>query len=131
MTKGYNKLHGSVKVTGNVMKAVDAFKSNNGSGVFEKEELSTYLRGLRKADYDHTELLFECMRSRLRMTNSLHLRYDRGGNPYYWGVFARANGNEEVKIVGHSGILELVKLYRDGEVQIDFTLEDLIDEALS
>lgn len=131
MITGYNKLHGTVKATGNVMKAYDAFKSNNENGVFEKDEFSKFLRGLRKEDYEHTENLFNCLKERLRMTNSLRLRKDRGENLYYWGDFARANGNEGVKIIGHPGILELIKLYRDGKVQIDFTMDELVDEALS
>lgn len=131
MSNGYNKLHGSVKATGNVMEAFDAFKSNSANGVFEKEDFLRFMRGLRTEDYEHTDNLFKCLKERLRMTNSLRLRKDRGDNLYYWGEFARVNGNEGVKIIGHPSILELIKLYRDGKVQIAFTLEDLIDEALS
>jgi len=130
--KLFEKLHGSSVATGATMTAKEAFKSeNNPNGPFDKDGLITYLKSLRKEDCDHLENLFSCMNEGLRMTNSLMGRYDKAGNLYYWATFARANANEGIKILDHEGVVKLVKLYRDGKVKIDFTIDDLVNEALS
>ena len=128
----FQKLHGSSTKTGAIMTAKEAFKSeNNSNAFFEKESLMTHLKSLRKEDCDHLDNLFKFMGEGLRMSNSLNRRYDKFGNPYYWGSFIRANANEGVKILEHDGLIELIKQYRDGKIKIDFTIDELVDEALS
>jgi hypothetical protein len=130
--KLFEKLQGPSTVTGAAMTAREAFKSeSNPNGIFEKEELITYLKSLSEVDCQHLETLFSCMHEELRMINSLMKRHDKAGNPYYWLNFLRAKAQEGVKILHHEGLLNLIKLYRDGKVKIDFTIDDLVDEALS
>lgn len=130
--KLFEKLNGSSTMTGATMTAKEAFKSeNNPNGILEKEDWIAHLKSLRKEDCEHVENLFSSMSEGLRMTNSMMGRYDKGGNLYYWATFARANANEGIKILHHDGLIKLVKLYRDGKIKIDFTIDDLVDEALS
>lgn len=130
MRKGFAQLHGTTKSVDNLMSAEDAFKCNNPNGYLEKQSFIEFVRRLRVEDYDHLDTFFRCLYERLRNTNSLRIRKDRGDQLYYWVDFSRANGNEGVKVIAHPGIVDMLLAYRDGKFKPDFMLDDLISEAL-
>lgn len=130
MKTGYSLVHGAAKAADNLMSAEDAFKCNNPNGYLDKKSFIEFVKGLRIQDYDHLDTFFKCLYERLRNTNSLRERKDRGDQLYYWVDFPRANGNEGVKVVAHPGIVAMLLDYRDGKFKPDFMLDDLISEAL-
>lgn len=132
--RGFSKLHGVDYSTNDAvtLTAKNVWKENDQiNGVLTKAPFMELLRNLRPEDYDHTEKLIECLRQQRRLANSLKMRKDRGKQLYYWAEFYQPNGNEGAKVIGDPELLELVKLYREGKVIIDFTIDDLIDEGLN
>ena len=114
------------------LTAKNVWKDNDQvNGVLTKTNFMAILRNLRQEDYDHTEKLFEHLKEQRRLVNSLKMRKDRGKQLYCWAEFYQPNGNEGAKVIGDPELLELVKLYREGKVIIDFTIDDLIDEGLN
>lgn len=132
--KGFAKLHGIENTNTSVvtLSAETIWKENNSvSGVLTKSTFMPFIRSLRAEDYDHTEALIEFLRTKRRLASGLKQRNDRGGNSYYWASFSKPMGSEGAKVMAHPDLLNLVEKYINGEVLIDFTMDELIDQGLS
>jgi hypothetical protein len=135
MKKGYALIHGAGKTPDDLISARDAFKCNDKNGYLDKQSFLDFVRSLRTDDYDYLDLFFKCLHEGLRNTNSLRQRKDRGNNFYYWLVFPRANGNEELKVIAHPGIVKLAdhinKVLNQRKPRIKFSFKMPTKSAVS
>lgn len=131
--RGFEKLHGVDHTSSDavILTAKTVWKENNPkTGVLTKSNFIQFIQNLRVEDYDHTEALLVFLRAKKRMMNPFKPRMDKSKQLYYWAEFYQPNGNEGVKIIGDAELFELVKQYREGFIEIDFDIDDLIDEGL-
>lgn len=128
----YDKIHGQSQGDGSLNLTAKQFlgKDPNVKGVFnDSKSFLKYVSGLRRVEVDYLDQLFNHMQEGHRMTGALTTRVDKGNNPYQFPNFQRAKGTSGVKVVITPEMSHLLKSYIDGKIAINFTLEELYEEA--
>lgn len=89
-----------------------------------------YVKSLTEAEFEQLEQFFDFVKKENRIVGSLVTRTDRAERSYIFPNFLRNRGTTGVKLIMEPSIIKFLNLYMDSKIAIDFTLEDLVDEAL-
>lgn len=89
-----------------------------------------YVKSLTEVEFEQFEQFFDFVKKENRIVGSLVTRTDRAEKSYVFPNFLRNRGTTGVKLVMEPSIIKFLNLYMDSKISIDFTLEDLVDEAL-
>lgn len=92
-------------------------------------ELISYCKSLRISELKQLEQLFNCLKSNDRIANYTVATPDKGGRDYTFINIAKTRGTMGLKLIMESGIDDFFIDYVNGEVAINFTLEELVAEA--
>lgn len=99
-------------------------------GYSTSDEFLSYGRGLRPSELEQLEQAFNFFKSGLRVVGSLVTRYDRSNRAYQHPSFLQGRSNVGTKIILEGGMNEFLQDYMSGEFSINFTLQELIQEAM-
>jgi hypothetical protein len=136
MNKIFLKLNGTTsvpKVSGSTrLVTAKGFLGKDGStGYFKPDELLDYARSLREPEIEQADQTFQCVNAGLRTTGSFVTRVDKGGRQYTYLTFNKINASVGLKVILEGGMKQFINDYQDGKISIDFTLEQLVEEAMN
>jgi len=102
-----------------------------GPSYFKPEAFVQFAKSLRPKEISELQEVFTGMAEGLRIGGSIAARTDRGGRKYAFVTVNRTNANTGGKYILEGGTIPFLKDYVDGKFVIDFTLEQLVEEAMN
>ncbi|MGI4727814.1 MAG: hypothetical protein ACRYGB_04505 [Janthinobacterium lividum] len=106
------------------------FLGKEGSFQFiSPEELFEFNDDGREQDVEEMSAFFDLVKQGYRIVPNRKHRKDRGGNQYKYQDFNRNGNTEGVKVVSIGKIFDFISGLYDNKFTIDFTYDDLIEEA--
>lgn len=130
----YSKLHGGSKVSGRGRTQVTAksfLGKEEGPNYSNCEKFLTYGKSLREHEVEQLDQFFGFVKEGVQIIGSLITRQDKSNRMYHHPEFNLMNSKQGVKIILEAGMAEFIKDYQKGKIYIDFTLEELIEEAMN
>ena len=130
----YSKLHGGSQgsnLNQNLVTAKAYLGKETGSNYSTPEKFVSYAKSLREHEVEQLQQFFDFVKNGKRIVGTLIGRKDRAGRPYLHPSFHMANSSQGVKVIIEGGLGAFIKDYQEGKVTIDFTLEELVEEALN
>jgi hypothetical protein len=107
-----------------------AFLGKDGKSAYiEPKTLLHFIDTARTEDIEEMESFFNLVKEDLKMAINRRINVDRGGNRYKYENFIRPKGPEGVKVQIIGEIERFIKEYQQGKFSINFTLEQLVEEA--
>jgi len=103
---------------------VDDFK-----GYTNGDEFTAYLDSLRDPEFDDLAEFFGCVAQGLKLSNVSRVRRDRAQREYIYPVPIQPKSGSGLKVILEAGMLRFVEDYVKGEVEIDFSFDELSTEA--
>ena len=91
--------------------------------------LLQFIDTARNEDIEEMDSFFSLIKENLKMAINRRELTDRGGNKYKYENFLRPKGPEGVKVVLIGDMQRFITEYQQGAFTIDFTLEELVEEA--
>ena len=99
-------------------------------GYIAPTTLLSYCRSLREGELKQKAIFYQSIKDRLRILDCSIPKEDKGGRLYTFIGFKKPLGNVNVKLILESGMDKVLDDYLNGKLEINFTLEELITEAL-
>lgn len=132
----YNKLHGGAQGSTNAPARVFSAaqflgKDPEAKGYTNPTSFLAYAESLRPIEADQLETVFGFFKENVRIVGAMPKRYDRAKRQYVHPEFLLGNARQGCKIILEAGMYQFLTDYMNGLVGIDFTADELIDEALS
>jgi hypothetical protein len=109
--------------------AADFFGKNGKPGYSTSEEFLEYGETLTPSDEEHLRKGANYMKEGLRTDGGSEIRRDVAGKQYQYYRFYKSRSTPGVKFILTTSIIRLINDYQNGLITIDFTLDDLINEA--
>ncbi|WP_423149205.1 hypothetical protein [Rubrolithibacter danxiaensis] len=132
--KLFNKLHGGSEGSGHDGSLITAkvfLGKEDGTNYFTAKGFVEYAKSLREHEVEQLEQFFEFVKNGHRIVGTLITRKDKAGRPYQHPPFHMAKSSQGVKVITEGGMAVFIKDYQEGRITINFTLEELIEEALN
>ena len=128
-----NGAQGAPKAAGNtpVISAKQFFGIEGGKQYCQPGMFISYAKSLRENEIEQLEQFIDCMNDGLRTIGTVTTRRDKGGRQYSYLNFVKINATVGIKVILEAGMKQLISDYQDGKIAIDFTLEQLVEEALN
>lgn len=104
-------------------------KIPNIKGITNSEEFLVYGESLRDEEVQQLGQFFGFLKNGINVTGSLIKRNDKGDRQYIFTNFLRGKATTGTKIILTPWMDEFVNSYVDGRITINFTLDELIEEA--
>lgn len=104
-------------------------KVPNIKGITISEEFLKYGESLRDEEVQQLGQFIDFAKHGINVTGSLIKRKDKGGRPYVFTNFLRGKATTGTKIILTPWMDEFINSYIDGRLTINFTLDELIEEA--
>jgi hypothetical protein len=111
------------------ISAADYLGKNGKPGFDTPEGLLTYGNSLTSSDEAYLRKFFGFVKQGLRSDGGSELRKDVVGRQYQFITFYLPKSRPGVKLVVSGSLLHFFGQYQNGNIVIDFTLDDLIEEA--
>lgn len=130
----FYKLHGGSKGSGRgrTLVTVKSFLGKEeGPSYSNSEKFLNYGKSLREHEIEQLEQFFGFVKEEVQIIGSLITRQDKGNRKYQHPEFNLMNSKQGVKIIVEAGMADFIKDYQKGKIYIDFTLEELIEEAMN
>lgn len=130
----FNKLHGGSKVPGRGRQQVTAksfLGKEEGPNYSTSENFLKYGKSLREHEVEQLEQFFGFVKDDIQIIGSLFTREDKGHRKYQHPEFNLLNSKQGVKIISEAGMANFIKDYQMGKIYIEFTLAELIEEAMN
>ena len=102
-----------------------------GTRYFTSEAFIAFAKSLRPQEVDQLDQVFSSMKEGLRVVGSLVKRKDKGGRDYTYLNTNRVNATIGAKFILEQGMTSFLEDYMNGKFIVGFTLEELIDEAMT
>jgi len=93
------------------------------------EDFLSFGESLRAKEAQDWAKLIACLQKGMRMDGNPSTGVDVAQRPYTYHRFYKAKAVIGFKMINGAGMPQLITDYQDGNIAIDFTLEDLIQEA--
>ncbi len=131
--KIYNKLHQETGGKGPQGLTARQFlnKEPNVKGYSHPTLFLEHLKSLRPPELEQQEQLFDFCKNGVRIIGSAITRLDRSNRSYQHPTFLTGNTQTGCKVILEAGMKEFLLDYRAGKVTINFTLEELVEEAMN
>ncbi len=130
----YSKLHSGAANSGNnpgVLTAKEALGKEGSRQYFQPNNLITHLRSLRLPDCNFLEGIVNEMLQNQKIDDTGTERSDKGNRPYRFYQTRKNNGQKGYKVILEAGMKNFIEDYIAGKFTINFTLEELHEEALN
>ena len=130
----FNKLHGGSQGPSRAGKLVTTkmFLGKEGYNPYmAPEEVVSYAKSLRPHELEQMEEYFHCLKRGLRQTGPVITRIDKGNRPYQHPLFHDTSSTPTMKVIIEGGMKAFVADCRSGAIHINFTFDELIEEALN
>lgn len=129
----FNTLHGGSQGSGRDPITAKEFLGKEGSRKYPSsiEAFLTYCKSLRELEIEQLEQFFSNVKAGRRYIGTIVTRMDKGNRPYKYITFNNLGGNRGVKVVVNEWMNKFINDYYDHKIQIDFTLEQLVEEAMN
>ena len=114
---------------GNSITAFDFFKENNPNGYYFKPEFLKVTESLERNEPEQFVEILENLEKGYRIKLETKVRIDKSGKEYIWVDFIFARAVRGLKLVGDAGMVKFISDYAHGKINVDFTIDDLTDEA--
>lgn len=116
---------------GRKLTAKQFFKENDANGYFTKPDFVKYVNGMVNNEADEFVGLISNFKDGAKIDLKFQLREDKAKRQYAWIEFQFAKAKKGFKVVVDGDILRFIEQYAVGLIKVDFTAEDLSDEALN
>lgn len=100
-------------------------------GYSDPETVILYAKSLRAQEIEQLEQFFNYVRNGVRIIGSLVTRKDRSNRSYQHPTFLNGRSSTGTKVILEAGMKDFLNDYMEGKVSINFTLEELVEEALN
>jgi hypothetical protein len=120
---------GILPTSSDVLTAAKFLGKDGSTPYVEPKTLLHFIDTARTEDVEEMQSFFGLVKEELKMAINRRINTDRGGNPYKFENFIRPKGPEGVKLMLIDNIQQFVADYQAGKITINFTLEDLVEEA--
>jgi hypothetical protein len=129
----YNKLHQDSGGKANRGLTAKQFlsKEPNVKGYSNPTLFLEYLKSLRPPELEQTEQFFDFCKRGVRIIGSVVTRTDRSNRSYQHPAFLDGNTQTGCKVILEAGMKEFLQDYRSGKVSINFTLDELVEDAMN
>lgn len=127
----FQKLEGAQTGRSTTLTAKDFFRDNNPKGYFTKQEFIDYATGLVRDEPNQFIDFIEQFQNGARLNSKLQIRNDRSGRQYVWVEFNYARASRGYKVIVSCDILRFIQEYATGQINVDFTTEELSIEAVN
>ncbi len=130
----FNKLHGGSEGSGRGRTQVTAksfLGKEEGPNYSTSDNFLKYAKSLREHEVEQLDQFFGFVKDEVQIIGSLITRQDKGNRKYQHPEFNLMNSKQGVKIIMEAGMANFIKDYQKGKIYIDFTLEELVEEALN
>lgn len=102
-----------------------------GTAYFKPQELVTFAKSLRPREIADLQTVLTGFTDGSRVGGTVAARSDKGGRQYAFITINRANANTGGKYILEGGMVPFLNDYMNGKFIINFTLEQLVEEALN
>ena len=128
----YEHLHGATSKDGRpILTARQLLGKEEGIAYFNSANALIYIRSLRPAELSDFGQVLSFMREGLRIVGNLSPRKDRGKRMYIYPNAQSENATVGAKYILEGGSIPFFKDYCDRKFVINFTLEELVEEAMN
>jgi len=129
----YKKLHPSAKSGNNpgVLTVKEALGKEGSRHYFQGSQLMVYLQSLRPNECDFLESIVNEMQNNAKLSDTGTTRSDKSNRPYRFYEINKNNGRKGFKVILEAGMKNFIEDYINGKFTINFTLEELHEEALN
>lgn len=129
----YKKMHGNAQSGDKpgVLTAKEALGKEGHRHYFQANQLLAYLQSLRQNECDFLESLILEMHTNAKLADTGTTRFDKGNRPYKFYEINKNNGRKGFKVILESGMKNFFEDYINGKFSINFTLEELHEEAMN
>lgn len=114
---------------GNSLTASDFFIENNANGYYTKPDFISTAESLERTEPAQLVETFENCRNGHRIKLNTITRYDKSGKAYMWNEFQYARATRGLRVPSDSGMVRFITDYAHGRINVDFTFDELSDEA--
>jgi len=136
LNEAFKRLHGATleeALNGGrpVINAKQFLGKEQGTSYFTPERFLEYAKSLRPSEVGDFEQVLLFMQEGLRINGKLTVQTDRGKRKYVYLEAERANSQTGAKLIIEAETGVLLQDYVNAKFVINFTLDELVDEAMN